>query len=80
MSSQLNLHPEFMNELWHLAQKHTEFALLEACSSVQDNSSIRCIGEIQYDYPQILKVFSNFNIFDQCLILKVFFRIEPPMM
>ncbi|XP_067013455.2 exostosin-2 [Anabrus simplex] len=56
VSSQTNLHPEYMRELWHLAQDHSDMLLLEACTSdLQGNYSVRCRGDEVYQYPHILQ-------------------------
>lgn len=56
VSSQINLHPEYERELWHLAQEHSELLLLEACSgSHQGNYSLRCRGTEVFHYPHVLQ-------------------------
>jgi hypothetical protein len=57
VSSQINLHPEYERELWHLAQDHSELLLLEACSGdLQGNYSVRCRGKEVFQYPHVLQV------------------------
>jgi hypothetical protein len=57
VSSQINLHPEYERELWHLAQEHSELLLLEACTgSRQGNYSLRCRGKEVFHYPHVLQV------------------------
>nr|CAD7570759.1 unnamed protein product [Timema californicum] len=56
ISSQINIHPEYTQELAHLAQEHSELLVLEACPSMQSsNYSMRCRGDEVYHYPQVLK-------------------------
>ncbi|PSN40914.1 Exostosin-2 [Blattella germanica] len=56
LSSQINLHPEYERELWHLSQDHSELLLLEACTGEQQgNYSVRCRGKEVYQYPQRAK-------------------------
>jgi glucuronyl/N-acetylglucosaminyl transferase EXT2 len=57
VSGQINLHPEYERELWHMAQEHSELLLLEACAgSHQGNYSLRCRGREVFHYPQVLQV------------------------
>ena len=57
VSSQINLHPEYERELWHMAQEHSDLLLLEACTGGhQGNYSLRCRGREVFHYPQVLQV------------------------
>ncbi|KAJ9582478.1 hypothetical protein L9F63_003171, partial [Diploptera punctata] len=57
VSSQINLHPEYERELWHLAQDHSELLLLEPCTGEQQgNYSVRCRDKELYHYPQVLQL------------------------
>ncbi|XP_069687765.1 exostosin-2 [Periplaneta americana] len=56
VSSQINLHPEYERELWHLAQDHSELLHLEACTGDrQGNYSVRCRGKEVFRYPHVLQ-------------------------
>ncbi|XP_049955554.1 exostosin-2 [Schistocerca serialis cubense] len=53
ISSQVNLHPEYMRELWNLSQ---DLLLLESCTgALQGNYTVRCRGDEVYNYPDILQ-------------------------
>ena len=57
VSSQINLHPEYERELWHLAREHSELLLLEACTgNHQGNYSLRCRDREVFHYPHVLQV------------------------
>lgn len=53
LSSQTNIHPEYMNELKQLANVHPELVILDMCKDNR-NSSLRCHGDKVYKYPYVL--------------------------
>lgn len=53
LSSQTNIHPEYMNELKTLASKHPELIVLDMCEHDR-NSSLRCHGDEVHKYPYVL--------------------------
>uniref|UniRef100_A0A8D8PUC0 Exostosin-2 n=1 Tax=Cacopsylla melanoneura TaxID=428564 RepID=A0A8D8PUC0_9HEMI len=53
LSSQTNIHPEYMNELKQLTHTHPELIVMNMCENDR-NSSLRChMGQV-YKYPQVL--------------------------
>lgn len=62
ISSQVNIHEDYVQELLHVQQQRTRTGLddilvLEACTPM--NHSARCAGDSIYSYPQILQVTGN---------------------
>ncbi|KAL1459980.1 hypothetical protein WDU94_011922 [Cyamophila willieti] len=53
LSSQTNIHPEYMNELKQLTHTHPELIVMDMCEHDR-NSSLRCHGGQVYKYPQVL--------------------------
>lgn len=54
VSSQTNIHQEYVLELELLAEEHQELLILNKCSNDQFNVTVRCKGSRVYAYPQIL--------------------------
>lgn len=55
ISSQLNIHPDFTNELLNLASVHSNLYIMESCAD-PTRVNIRCHQNIPYNYPNVLKV------------------------
>lgn len=65
ISSQTNLHQEYIHVLQHLSEEHHNVLVLESCGgSLSGNYSVRCRGNEVHLYPHILEA-SKF-----CLILR----------
>lgn len=54
ISSQLNIHPDFTNELLNLASVHSNLYIMESCAD-PTRVNIRCHQNIPYNYPNVLK-------------------------